>query len=186
MGARSDLGGHLVEMKLHPQPNSRCSTVRPPPAPPQSRTCGSRQAPRSQRDSRSVPTDARTPAPTRCGAWRSALPHHHQARSAPRPLRQNVQKVQTRQRRSQVRNRLLRVGQVSRRPSVTKSANATPLGVWNSSSQSTISLSISAVPRPAFLKLLHQRHLAMPVWGWCFSKASGPFDRHPSASAARA
>jgi hypothetical protein len=55
------------------------------------------------------------------------------------------------------------------------------------------SLSISAVLRPAFLKLRHWRHLAMPAWNQFvphpagrFSKASGHFDRHPSASAPRA
>jgi hypothetical protein len=48
---------------------------------------------------------------------------------------------------------------------------------------------LSAVPRPAFLKL-GQRHLAMPAWnrfvrhpGRRFSKASGHFDRHLSGSA---
>jgi hypothetical protein len=81
--------------------------------------------------------------------------------------------------RGQSQWRLLRIGQVSRWPSVMKSANATSLGVWNSSSQSTISLSISAVPRPAFLKLRRRRRLAMPANRFGphpngrFSKASG-------------
>jgi hypothetical protein len=51
-------------------------------------------------------------------------------------------------------------------------------------------LSISAVLRPAFLKLRHRRHLAMPAWNRFVPHPGGHFsshfDRHPSASAPRA